>query len=337
MSRYRERSPVECLDSSYRLSSGSLIQRTTWTERLHALTDEKTKPCNCSHVIRNASPFVGSSLSGDFRIVGYHSGFLIDPMTTYYIVRDFENSLNWKKLSSSNEAGLLQNLAELDDTVAMFGKNLIKSLSYGGYKWGWAPFLSDVAAVNNTVNNCKKNPPGLPQQYSDTNTITKSVIVGFRGGEIEHTWELKTKYEGVITYDLDILSLYDFIGFHPSPKLIWDLVPLSFAVDWVLPIGNMLDRISPSQGWVKCVNFTGWKMVTATCKERVEKPFSPYDSYSHDGKIKYFSRSYVSNIALEQKTAYKEIKANWPSFSNIMDYAYLANSFSSGSKKPPKK
>jgi hypothetical protein len=125
---------------------------------------------------------------------------------------------------------------------------------------------------------------------------------------------------------MNILSYYDFLGFHPSPKLIWDLVPLSFAVDWVLPIGDMIDRISPQQGWVKAVSFTGWKMITATVEETNSGPISGWSTYRHKAKRTTFTRAY-GNFALEQKTVYKDIAAKWPTFSNVMDYAYLANSF----------
>lgn len=132
------------------------------------------------------------------------------------------NSLNWQKLATSNKAGLLQNLAELDDTVAMFGSKLLKSASYGGYKWGWAPLLSDVAAVNDTVNKVKQFPPGLPQPYDDTNDFTVKRYFGDpkEPGTRLVTWDVSVRHKGSVTVDNNLLSYYDFLGFHPSPKLI---------------------------------------------------------------------------------------------------------------------
>lgn len=330
-SRTRSGRPVQELyydtypDGQFKLRSQRAFDTST-------ISDKSTGPCNATHVI--SYPFTNSGYTPDRHAeVINECYFFIDPGTTYYIVSGFENSLNWKKLNSSNEAGLLQNLAELDDTVAMFGKKLLSSVSYGGYKWGWAPLLNDVSAVADTVKRCSRNPPGLPQPYSDENTITKSVSVPHRGGVFTHTWELKTKYEGFVSTELDILSYYDFIGFHPSPKVIWDLVPLSFAVDYVLPIGDMLDRISPTQGWVKAANFTGWKMTTATVTEKLSGTISGWHSYNHEAKRRTFSRSWVSNFALEQKTAHKEIGLKWPTFTQILDYAYLAKTFTSGRRR----
>lgn len=295
------------------------------------ITGERNAPGNCEHNIDYTFDNFGTKGTRTAAVYGEHY-FFIPPSATYYIVSGYENSLNWKKLSTSNEAGLLQNLAELDDTVAMFGKDLVKSLSYGGYKWGWSPLLSDVAKVNDTIVRCSKQPPGAPQKYDDVNTITKSIDVPYRGGTFTHKWELTTRYKGHVTVDLNILSYYDFLGFHPSPKLVWDLVPLSFAVDWVLPIGDMIDRISPQQGWVKHVSFTGWKMVTATVTETLKGTISGWDTYVHKCKRRTFTRTF-GTYHLEQQTVHKDIAVKWPTMSNILDYAYLANSFARPSKR----
>lgn len=253
----------------------------------------------------------------------------LDPYACTFIYEPYVNSLNWKKLSTSNGAGLLQNLAELDDTVAMFGSKLVSSASYGGYKWGWAPLLSDVSAVADTINKCRVEPPGLPQKYVDTNTFTVERFFGLPTDKprIKVTWYVTVKFDGVVTFDQDILSLYDFMGFHPSPKLAWDLVPLSFAVDWVLPIGDALDNMAGPKGWVQAVNFTGWRTIKALYAEETVNLRGDIASMQKASKCTLFQRHYLS-CALETKTFKKDLGLKWPSFSNLMDYGYLANTFS---------
>lgn len=240
-----------------------------------------------------------------------------------------EHSLNWKKLTSSNEAGLLQNLAELDDTVAMMTVGIAKSMSYGGYQWGWKPLIADSLAVIDVVKRCAKFPPGAPQPYVDSNVITKVVNIGGPGLFADATVTVKRteKLDGFVTVPLDILSYYDFLGFHPKPSLIWDLIPLSFAIDWFLPIGDMIAQMEPAQGWVKSVSFTGWKMVTHEYTETVRK-FSVFEPINGAKKYKVFSRRWCQNIALEQKTVARKPRPPFShSLSNVGDAAYLAKTF----------
>lgn len=282
----------------------------------------------------------GPSCSGILNVYGeksthpyaYHYGQSnynwIDPLATTFVWTPYVNSLNWRKLSTSNQAGLLQTLAELDDTVAMFGKKLLTSLSYGGYKWGWAPLLSDVASVNDVVTKTAKYPPGLPQPYDDTNTFTKIWFTGKsdQPGTRKITWDVTVRHKGRVSFDYNLLSYYDFLGFHPSPKLIWDLVPLSFAVDWVLPISDMLDNIQGPQGWVQAVSFEGWRHIKAVYRESIVKNRADISYVQNPPKFTYYSRNYIVG-SLETKTHRKEVGLKWPTFSNVLDYAYLAKTF----------
>lgn len=259
---------------------------------------------------------------------GYYAP-IVDSSLLDYAFAGSQHSLNWKKLSSSNEAGLLQNLAELDDTVAMMSTGILKSASYGGYQWGWKPLIADSLAVIDTIQKCAKYPPGAPQPYADTNKITKKIVVG---GPEEFTYTELTvtqivKLEGTVTVPLDILSYYDFLGFHPKPSLYWDLVPLSFAIDWFLPIGDMIAKLDPPEGWVKSVNFTGWKMTTLEISE-FNHHHNNYSPLNGCRKYKKFWREHVSNIALEQKTVVKSPRPPFShSLANVADAAYLAKTF----------
>lgn len=256
--------------------------------------------------------------------------FWVDPASKHSVWEPYVTILNWKKLPTSSPFGLLQFLAELDDTVAMFGSKLKQSISYGGYKWGWAPFLNDVNSIVKILNRFREgNAFDSTSRYHDINKLTfkKDYNLG-RGLIRRHTWDVKIEYDGIITVPADpILQFYDMIGFHPSLSVLWDLVPLSFAVDWVLPVGRTLDQLKGPHGWVNSANFTGWRMITAKCKETTVSLRDDMLYITDSSEYKYFLRQVQTNLALETKVIRKELGLSWPTFSNTLDYAYLAKTF----------
>lgn len=349
MPRTRSRTPFYWDFTNY-YANGSIRSERSGRHFSEIMTDEKTKPCNMS--VEKQSPQDGWSLirkDGGYQLGNGTSGFYIDPMATYKeCVSPWTSRLKVSKLATSNSADLLTNLAELDDTVAMFGKNLAKSASYGGYSWGWAPLIGDIMATNdaaNAVKNSVLDGGRRTHSYRTVDSFTKKSVkipylVWGSTIEIQHTWDVKVKYTGSITYENDVCAFYDYMGFHPSPKLFWDIVPLSFAVDYVLPIGDMLQRITPEKGWVKSANFTGWRIITAICREEhvLTKPGTGSDDpiVWNSGLLerKFVDRTFCNGIALEQKRMSKTIEAlKMPTLKQAFDLTYLADSFHSVGKK----
>lgn len=299
------------------------------------LVDEKQKPCRMTRDLYY--PFNGIQQrvdSPDSHTRYYNQiGQLLDPnVYSAHLVIPYMSRFKWKKLPTSNQADLLTALAEADDTIAMFGKNLASSASYGGYKWGWTPLVSDIMAVNDSVNSVKNSlldgsKRSVPYNTTDKFTIVSPKLVGPRG-TVKHTWDVNVKYRGTITYENDILSFYDYMGFHPSPKLFWDLIPLSFALDYVLPIGDMLKSITPVKGWVKSANFTGWRVISYTISESLIAPPPELSVQVPGGKSYHVRRDLLRGVALEQKEIKKPIElVKLPTIEQAFDLSYLSETF----------
>jgi len=324
-------------------NTNKLIESTTWTATHDTLTDFTIPPGPMSREVteiwsghlRTHGPL--NDLTDVF-VENYPFGpGWVHPDTTRYVWEPYVNNLKWSKLPTSNEADLLTNLAELDDTIAMFGKSLKETPSYGSYKWGWAPLVNDVLACNDAANRVKQsllNGNRRTSRYNATHQIKKSSgDIPVSGGIFYHAWDVKVKHIGHITIENDILSFYDYLGFHPSPKLLWDLVPLSFAVDYILPIGDMLRQLTPQKGWVKSANFTGWRIITADVREVVKKPPSGYNNCSFEansGRKRFVFRDYLDGVALEQKRIPRAVDLiKVPSLEQICDLSYLSRTFHS--------
>lgn len=307
------------------------------------MSDWTVKPGPLSIIKCEDNPTIGwTATDGSFSFTEGVSQLILDPAITYRdCVRPLENRLRVKKLATSNQADLLTNMAELDDTLLMMSKNIKKSASYGGYQWGWAPLISDIMATNDAASNVAKSLLSNGQRtnsYTTKDTFTvKSMKVPLSVGigppiHFQHIWDVVIKYSGKISYENDICAFYDYMGFHPSPKLFWDLVPLSFAVDYVLPIGDMLKSITPSKGWVKSANFTGWRVITAKVREVTSfipgLDYGKYNTVTYGGKLEFVNRDFLDGIMLEQKNISKTIEAfKMPTWQQAFDLTYLSNAF----------
>lgn len=332
--------PLACDYIAY-LPDGSVINRASWVSTQDSMTDFTVKPGNLSRV--TYKPFSGVLRSGPkfSELVTDYVGFMIDPTVTMYIWTPYVSHLKVKKLPTSNDANLLTALAELDDTVGMLSTSLKTRPSYGGVKWGWMPLISDINAANDAANNVKNSllEGNLRTSgYNATHRITKTVKnIPYFGGLVNHEWDVKVKHIGRISYENDICAFYDYLGFHPTPKLAWDLVPLSFAVDYILPIGDMLRSLTPQQGWVKNANFTGWQVITATVKEISVKPPSAYNGMTfaaNSGEATFVTRTHLSGAHLSQKTIPRAIDlVKKPSLEQLMDLSYLSEAFYMRAKK----
>lgn len=296
------------------------------------LTDYTIRPCNLSRFTRTPASGVDITKNNHFMTYVNSPDTRVSHNATYGLIVPYLFRLKNKKLATSNDANLLLALAEADDTLNLLKNSYRKPPTYGSAKWGWMPLISDIVAVNDAhsrVQNSLLEGNKRTSRYVTKDVFTiKSKPMDGPGGLFVHTWEVSVKYSGSVQYDNDILAFYDYLGFHPSPKLAWDLVPLSFAIDWILPVGDMLKALTPPQGWVKAVNFTGWHVVTATLTEKCVEPGANYLSVGSSPSIKMVSRNFVSGIALEEKLIRKPIEVlKVPTLEQIMNLSYLSDAF----------
>lgn len=340
--RTRSKGPYHCVNTE-RDQNGNINWNFEFDVSLETMTDWTVKPGSLSVIkddIRNLTytwwsgrrPQVGQLNSVSFTGVGYW----MDPAVTMYTWTPYVNSFKHKKLPTSSSLDVLVSLAEFDDTVAMLARP--KRPTYGSVKWGWLPLVNDIMAISDAGANVKKSVLDgnkRVSQYNATHKIQKnSVDVRFGDWLVHHRWEVEVKHIGTVSYENDILAFYDYLGFHPSPKVLWDIVPFSFALDYILPIGDILKKLSPQKGWVKAVNFTGWQIITAKVTE-----ITKYDTYVSNvsdnlGSRTYVTRNYLSGVMLESMSIPRSVPVlKAPNLEQIFDIAYLAEAFYGFSKK----
>lgn len=177
------------------------------------------------------------------------------------------DKLNWGKLPTSTEFGLIQMFAELDDSLALFTKRFWKQLSYGSFTWGVLPFVSEMKGLLEGIANLGKNTADF--EYGDIHeqSVAYDRWVPAPGNAMTGTLDLKFSNQGRadISFQDGASQWLDRLGFHPDLNTAWDLVPLSFVLDWFLPVGSFLDSLR-SDGWVKVAVFNGWQSCKWTWK-----------------------------------------------------------------------
>jgi hypothetical protein len=239
---------------------------------------------------------------------------------------------------------LIPFLADWDSTMAMFTKKYLRDLSHGAVEWGIAPFIRDCFALISSLRSLISKFPG-----STCSTVTRQrpliysrpyssileesdevgVVTSVDGSTRVHGYVVK--WAPKLDSLLDKLAfLLDKLGVHPDLSTAWDIVPLSFLVDYFLPIGDLLESLHP-RGWQDpSSHFTGFithKMFAQTAGYRNRSGFRFVELPC---TWKYYSRTYVINypIRISKTPAFST-----PSLKELFNTAYLTTAMKNYSYK----
>jgi hypothetical protein len=229
--------------------------------------------------------------------------------------------LNWGKLPTSTEFGLIQFFAELDDTLALFGMKFWRSLTYGSFTWGVLPFVSEVKALLEALSNLGTNLDSFDYEDSFDEEFPIENWSPFPdtmyGGSLSCKYHLYGKASLSFQHPGSLIA--DSLGFHPDLLTAWDLVPLSFAFDWLFPVGEYLDSLRGG-GWVKAVPFTGWYSVKATYNGTFYQPSWGLKTCDIES-YRYLRRPYSQVLVIHPPTQFDVYRI--PSFKQMFNLVYL--------------
>lgn len=123
---------------------------------------------------------------------------------------------------------------------------------YLAYKLGWKPLVSELY---NLYELSREKGLKLEALVNGRRSILetspgKSGTFDFGGSRYEHNSVAERRYIAAFTGKLDLLDLHNAsrIGVINPVTVAWELVPLSFVVDWVLPIGGFLETLTSLMG-----------------------------------------------------------------------------------------
>jgi len=212
----------------------------------------------------------------------------------------------------------------MDQTVAMFGLRFWQSLNYGAINWGILPLISDVKAILRIIANLETN---LRDFAYKTSTKEDHDFDVTQGGDRFHGTQYCTYHyigRGDLGVGREAQILLDRLGFMPDIATAWDLIPFSFVVDYLFPVGDYLESFRAG-GWVRSFTFHGW----LSCTRVVAGTWSAYEStpmpVSAEYKYRTYDRWAVSNYFLSTATEVNEPTLKLPSFRQMFNMWWLFN------------
>lgn len=133
------------------------------------------------------------------------------------------------------------------------------------YQYGWHPLMQDVATIvealkaqskqfNGSRVSATRNvsyeeplPPFNPQSSGALAKVSGKIVSGAKV-------RLDAKVKDLDAYLLDKVGLANF------GLLLWEIVPFSFVIDWMMPVGNVIQAFSAGLG----LTFLGGSQTTYT-------------------------------------------------------------------------
>jgi hypothetical protein len=164
-----------------------------------------------------------------------------------------------------NQFDFVSFIAEWDETLAMFTADFLRKLkwsdaNYGAWTWGLTPIYSDIESLLNTLEAIRGKLVAsyekiLGKRYTQRTSWEWNKELAY----YEYNCSAKgiTVVSGHLTGNvfpdtpIKALSvLMDELGMNFDVRALWDIIPLSFVVDYFLPIGDYLESLHP-RGWFK--------------------------------------------------------------------------------------
>ncbi len=115
------------------------------------------------------------------------------------------------------------------------------------YNYAWKPLLSDIYLLLN-------DPFPLPYRVLETrykqslSRVNTSTLSGTKGGRFQDDIKFKITVRGKVTVNGTALAAISSFGVTNPLSLAWELLPFSFVVDWLLPIGSYLEQLTALGG-----------------------------------------------------------------------------------------
>jgi len=114
------------------------------------------------------------------------------------------------------------------------------------YKYGWKPIMSDIYGMTELLKEqCK---PAMLMTASARTKPVNSRLLPKAGFDRKGSVDIRGRLALTGMVNPNQARLPDRIGLSNPLSLAWELVPYSFVVDWFIPIGDILDAMTPPLG-----------------------------------------------------------------------------------------
>jgi hypothetical protein len=154
------------------------------------------------------------------------------------------------------------------------------------YNFGWVPLYQDI------YNSCQvlgQNPPD--QTLKGVGYVPLSNISPFLADsarqKVTYSGRIVCKMQAKCRISSPNLLLLNHLGLINPAYVLWDAIPLSFVIDWFLPVGKFL------QSWTDFVGLELYDAFTSTLwdvQEGCKYEMPSFGGYNYQGGMKFFTR-----------------------------------------------
>lgn len=170
------------------------------------------------------------------------------------------------------------------------------------YQFGWKPLAQDIYHGVQLIK-AHQGPLVMKAVREVKNTWSGSKLKGNPPGSFTKnvTFDGNTRNKCVLwgVIDDNFVANAKTIGVHDPLELAWELIPYSFVIDWILPVGNFLLALSGTAG---LTFLGGYESYVASGKYRLERGAWDYTrktaSEWHTGEVFDFYRMAFSDWPL---------------------------------------
>lgn len=141
------------------------------------------------------------------------------------------------------------------------------------FQYGWRPLMSDIFGAKQLLQDALSRPPLLTAKK--TRKFSTTLVPTNSGWTGESQAKFMYKVSCQATISSNWLHSVQQTGLDNPGLLAWELIPWSFVVDWVLPVGPMLQALHASAG----LNFvSGWDLGVLEVQVKSHRP-DGYNGY----------------------------------------------------------
>jgi hypothetical protein len=163
-------------------------------------------------------------------------GLIINTAHTLFAALNAARKGQWKKLAEVLKVQVIKQPAKTASALWL------------QYQYGWMPLMQEIYAACQLIESGLTGPEGFHVSSSAKRDISPPTLYSNLSGSVEGSFEhgcevgYTFRVSNGTAYALDRLGVLDPVA------LAWELYPLSFVVDWFIPIGTFLESIVGPKG-----------------------------------------------------------------------------------------
>jgi hypothetical protein len=184
------------------------------------------------------------------------------------------------------------------------------------------PFVSELVSLSKAVQNLALDISSF--HYEDTMTVPIKWETTVGVNSFSYVGQATVHKTGIgdLGFQHPGSLALDWLGFHPDLATAWDLVPLSFVVDYLLPIGDFLESFRQG-GWVKVMLFEGWITVFYDLSYTHTVDHPDYETATSSASEATIFQRFQSNDVLVVQPDHALPSFETPSFREMFNMLYL--------------